>query len=152
MENFKANLLCVIFAEVAVITTGCQNLVCNNITNKDNKSANWLNNVVFTANFANIRHHKLLVISDRVRIEENCVVSYIIQLQTYSKQVFIQKKSCVIRHTDVTWVNCHSTGISLHDLQFKTPYLSSTGSLCSPSVQPLTFREHFCKFWNLNYV
>lgn len=69
MENFKANLLYVIFAEVAVITTGCQNLVCNNITNKDNKSANWLNNVVFTANFANISHHKLLVIPDRVSIE-----------------------------------------------------------------------------------
>ena len=31
------------------------------------------------------------------------------------------------------------TGISLHDLQFKkTPYLSYTDPLCSPSVQPLS--------------
>ena len=36
-----------------------------------------------------------------------------------------------------------STGISLHDLQLKTPYLSYTGPLCSPSVQPLSETGRF---------
>ena len=43
-----------------------------------------------------------------------------------------------------------STGISLHDFQLKTPYLSYTGPLCSPSVQPLSETGCFssCLFKN----